>query len=208
MQTAGELLSQERNSKGISLEQASAALSIKKEQLAALEQSDWPKLPEAAFVTGFIKNYADYLGVDSKLALALYRREYDPAKTPQPKLNFLKPKRLLVTPQIAINLLFGLLIASFVAYLALQYTSILKSPKLEVFTPSQDQTTTVPAILITGQTEEETTVSVNGEFAPIDKDGKFSYQLELLDGQNIIEIIAAKRLSPKTKITRIVRLSR
>lgn len=208
MQTVGDLLSQERNSKGISLEQASVDLSIKKEQLAAVEASDWLKLPEVAFVTGFIKNYAEYLGVDSKLALALYRREYDPSKRPQPKLKSLKPKRLLVTPQIVINLLFGLLITAFVAYLALQYTSILKSPKLEVFTPNEDETISVPAILITGQTEEETTVSINGEFAPIDKEGKFSYQLELKDGQNIVEIIAAKRLSPKTKITRVIRLSR
>ncbi len=208
MQTVGELLSQKRKSKGISLEKSSKDLSIKKEQLTALEAGFWNKLPESAFVSGFIKNYADYLGLDSKHALALYRREFDPSKSENNKFKILKPKRLIVTPQILINLFFLAIITVFVGYLSLQYTSILKSPRLKIFTPPEDQTTSVPAIVISGQTEKETTVSVNGEFAPIDADGKFTYQLQLNDGQNIIEIIAAKRLSPKTKITRIVRLSR
>lgn len=208
MQTVGVLLSQKRKSKGISLEKSAHDLSIKKEQLAALEAGLWSKLPEPAFVTGFIKNYADYLGIDPKLALALYRREFDPLKNPLEKPKLLKPKRLLVTPQILINLFFVAIIFTFISYLAIQYTSILKSPKLEILSPPEDQTTSVPAIVVSGQAEKETTVSINGEFAPIDQDGKFTYQLELKDGQNIIEIIAAKRLSPKTKITRIIRLSR
>lgn len=208
MQTVGILLSQKRKSKGISLEKSSKDLSIKKEQLAALEEGLWNKLPEPAFVAGFIKNYADYLGLDSQLALALYRREFDPSKARSAKPILLIPKRLIVTPQILINLFFAAIIVIFVGYLALQYTSILKSPQLRILTPSEDLTTTVPAIVISGQTEKETTVSVNGEFAPIDANGKFTYQLQLKDGQNIIEIIAAKRLSPKTKITRIIRLSR
>lgn len=208
MQTLGDFLSKKREAKNISLEQASHDLLIKKDQLESLETGQWQKLPEPTFVSGFIKNYADYLGLDSKLALALYRREFDPAKAPARKPNLLGSKRILLTPQRLINLVFALIIITFISYLAIQYTSILKSPKLQVFSPTEDSTTTVPAILITGETEKETTVSVNGEFAPIDQDGKFSYQLKLEDGQNIIDIIAAKRLSPKTKVTRIIRLSR
>lgn len=208
MQTIGSTLSEKRKEKGITLDQASGDLLIKKEQLASLEDGLWSKLPEPAFVRGFIKSYAQYLDIDPKFALALYRREFDPAKNPLAKPKLLKPIRLLVTPQILINLFFATIIVTFISYLAIQYTSILKSPKLEILTPPEDQTTSVPAVVISGQTEKETTVSINGEFAPIDQDGKFTYQLELKDGQNIIEIIAAKRLSPKTKVTRIVRLSR
>ena len=43
---------------------------------------------------------------------------------------------------------------------------------------------------------------------PVDAEGNFSYQLKLSDGQNIIEVIASKKLSPKSKVTKIVRLSR
>ena len=208
MQTLGDFLLKKREAKNISLEQASRDLLIKKDQLEALELGLWQKLPEPTFISGFIKNYADYLGLDSKLALALYRREFDPKKAPAKKPALLKSKRIIITPQRLINLAFILVILGFVGYLAIQYTSILKSPKLQIYSPQEDTTTTVPAILIPGQTEKETTIAVNGEFAPVDQDGKFSYQLKLQDGQNIIEIIAAKRLSPKTKITRIIRLSR
>lgn len=208
MQTLGKLLSQEREDKNISLEQASRHLLIKIDQLEALESGAWLKLPEPAFVSGFIRNYAVYLGLDPKLALALYRREFDPAKTPQTKPKFLISKRIFLTPQKLINFMFVLLILVFISYLLVQYTSFLKSPKLQVYSPSSDITTSVPAIVISGQVEKEATVSINGEFAPINTNGNFSYQLKLEEGQNIVEIIAAKRLSPKTKITRIIRLSR
>ena len=208
MQTLGKLLSQEREAKNISLKQASAHLSIKIDQLQSLESGAWFKLPEPAFVSGFIRNYAVYLGLDPKLALALYRREFDPKKAPQTKPKFLKSNHIFLTPQKLINLLFVLIIFIFTSYLLVQYTSFLKSPKLQVYSPAGDMTTSVPAIVISGQVERETTVSVNGEFAPTDSDGNFSYQLKLEEGQNIVEIIAAKRLSPKTKVIRIVRLSR
>lgn len=208
MQTLGKLLSQKREDKNISLKQASRDLLIKIDQLESLESGAWHKLPESAFVSGFIRNYAVYLGLDPKLALALYRREYDPAKAPQTKPKFLISKRIFLTPQKLINIVFALLIFIFIFYLLVQYSSFLKSPKLQVFSPAQDITTSVPAIVISGQVERESTVSINGEFAPIDPNGNFSYQLKLEEGQNIVEIIAAKRLSPKNKITRIIRLSR
>jgi len=89
-----------------------------------------------------------------------------------------------------------------------QYLSILQSPKLQLIAPSEDFTTQLSTIVVAGQTEKDATVSVNGEFVPVDKEGSFSYQLTLNEGQNIIEIIAAKRLSPKTKVNRIIRYSR
>ena len=61
---------------------------------------------------------------------------------------------------------------------------------------------------ISGKAESQSQVAIDGEFVPIDSDGNFSYFYKLDEGQNIIEIIASKRLSPKSKITRTVRLIR
>ena len=207
MANFGSTLSQKREKMGAAIDTISEELHIKKELLQALENTDWDLLPEPAFVQGFIKNYSDYLGLDPKYMLALYRREYDPKKHPQAKGVVTKPQKFIFTPARLATTGFAAIILGFVIYLAVQYTSILKSPKLDVFTPPADETTTVPAVLITGQTQEGATVSINGEFAPVDSNGNFSYQYRLQEGQNIIEIIAARRLSPRTKITRIVRLS-
>ena len=208
MATFGPTLSQEREKMGVTLKTVSEELHIKKELLQALEDTDWNLLPEPAFVQGFIKNYSDYLGLDPKYMLALYRREYDPKKYPQSKNVSYRPQRFFLTPARLATILFVLVILTFVIYLVLSYSSVLTSPRLEIFTPPADETTTVSAVLVTGQAERGATVSINGKFAPIDSDGNFSYQYQLQEGQNVIEIIAAKRLSPKSKVTRIVRLSR
>ncbi len=205
MTTLAQMLSQKREANNITLEKASKDLLIKREHLEALENSNWKALPEPPFVRGFIKNYADYLGLDASHLLALYRREYDPEKYPKSSSPYTRQRQFL-TPKRIFNIIIVLIVAIFVIYLAVQYTSILKSPKLKVSTPPDDITTSTPVVDVSGQTEKETTISVNGEFAPVDKDGNFSYQLKLNDGQNIIEIIAAKRLSPKTKVTKIIRL--
>lgn len=208
MATISELLYDKRKSKRISLDRAARDLLIKKEILEAIEAAQWQKLPESTIVSGFIKNYATYLGLDANHLLALYRREFDEKKYPRRATVLEKPKKLLLTPSRITTAVFALAVVIFIAYIAIQYFSILQSPNLKITSPPDDYTTAVPIIVISGQTEKDTTVSIDGEFAPVDKDGNFSYQLALKEGQNIIEIIAAKRLSPKTKITRLIRFSR
>ena len=207
MGTLGELFSARRKAKKISLRRVARDLLIKEENLEALENSQWDGLPEPTFVKGFIKNYAGYLDLDWQHALALYRREYDETKYPRKPIPQ-RPKGLMFTPNKIISLLFILTIVTFITYVAIQYLSILKAPKLELSGPQDDLTTSVPYVMVFGQTEKEVTIAIDGEFIPVDESGNFSYQLKLEDGQNLIEIIAAKRLSPKSKITRVIRLTR
>jgi cytoskeletal protein RodZ len=207
MKKFGDLFSAQRKKKKISLAHASKELVIKEKHLEALENEDWQNLPEAAFARGYIKSYAQYLGLDPEYLLALYRREYDESKFPQ-KTMHRQEKRLFITPVRIINLTFIVGVFAFLVYIALQYASIFSSPKLDISSPKNDQTISVPAIQITGKTEKDATVSINGSFAPVNENGEFSQEYMLKDGKNTIEIIASFRLSPKNKITRTVRLIR
>lgn len=204
----GKTLLEKREAKGIPISRAARDLLIAKEQLEALEAGDWESLPEPPYVRGFIKNYGQYLGLDTDHLLALYRRQYDASKHPSAVIRRQKPKRFLITPTRMVTLASLIVIGLFILYLVAQYLSIISSPKLDVFTPPADTATAAPVIRIDGKTEPGATVAVNGDFAAVDSQGNFQYQYTLKDGQNIIEIIAAKRLSPKSKVTRIVRLSR
>lgn len=206
MTNLGEIISNKRKKKRISLERAERDLHIKREHLEALEASLWQNLPEPPFVQGFLKTYANYLGLDARHILALYRREFDQSQYPKKPQVFEGPKKLLITARKLKNLAIILAILVTVAYLTLQYLSILSSPKLEILAPPDDQTVSIPAIEISGKTEREAVVSINGEFIKVDNDGNFNYQLEIVKGRNVIEIIASKRLSPKTKVTKVVRL--
>lgn len=207
MKKFGDLFSVQRKKKRISIEKASKDLVIKAKYLEALENEDWQSLPEAAFAKGYVKSYALYLNLDPQYLLALYRREYDESKFPQ-KPTHRQEKRLFITPVKIINLTFIVGVIAFLVYIVLQYSSIFSSPKLEVTSPKNDQTISVPAIQVSGQTEKDATVSIGGSFVPVNEKGEFSKEYMLQDGKNTIEIIASFRLSPKNKVTRTVRLLR
>lgn len=207
MQKFGELLRAARIKRRISINRAAADLVIKKEHLTALEEENWQELPEQPYVKAYIKSYAAYLKLDPDFVLAVHRREFDERKFPQKPVPENK-KRFFITPTKLLNLVFALAIVTFVAYILVQYSSALSAPKLDIVSPQNDEVTSVPAIKIIGKTEKDATVSINGEFAPVDEDGNFSYEYTLSDGKNIFEIISSFRLSPKSKVTRTVRLIR
>lgn len=207
MKKFGELLAIARAKRRISTGRASRDLVIKKEHLEALEEENWQELPEPAYVKGYIKSYAEYLKLNPDFVLAIYRREFDERKFPQ-KLVTRSEERFFITPTKLLNLIFALAIVIFITYIAVQYSSVFSAPKLDISSPQNNEVTTVPVIKITGKTEKDTTVSINGNFAPVDETGNFSYEYILADGKNTFEIIASFRLSPKNKITRTVRLIR
>jgi cytoskeletal protein RodZ len=208
MKGLGEILSEARKKKHISQSRAAADLLIKKEHIEALENQNWSDLPEPTFVKGFLKTYANYLSLDPVHVLAIYRREFDESKFQKPHRNPRAEKRLFLTPSRIINLIFILAIAIFIAYIVITFSSVLSAPKLEVISPSADETTSVPVVQIVGKADSEATVSIEGQFVPVDSQGNFSKEYPLSEGKNVIEVIAAKRLSPKAKITRTIRLIR
>lgn len=208
MQKVGEIFQEARTAKNISIKKAAAGLLLKTEILEALEAGEWHSLPEPAYVRGFIKNYANLLGLDSNRLLALYRAEYDENKFPHKASPFKGKKRLMFTPNKLAPLAFILVTLVFLVYLAIQYTSVLSAPKLQIYTPQDDSNTTASVIEVSGNTEKEAAVSIDGELVAVDPSGNFRHQIKLQEGQNIIEIIASKRLSPKSKETRLIRLIR
>jgi len=68
----GNLLRDAREKKSLSLEQVEADTRIRYKFLVALENEDYDALPAPAYVRGFLKTYAAYLGLDPQQVLALY----------------------------------------------------------------------------------------------------------------------------------------
>ncbi len=71
----GQTLKQVRIEKGLSLDDVSHALFIRKSALGAIESGYWDKLPHPVYVKGYVKLYACYLNiaeeVDAELRLWL-----------------------------------------------------------------------------------------------------------------------------------------
>ncbi len=75
MSELGARLRQARERQGLSLAQASADTRILQPSLTALEEGAYQRLPGDVVVRGFIRNYAQYLGLPPDELIELYRRE-------------------------------------------------------------------------------------------------------------------------------------
>ncbi len=75
MSQLGERLQEAREGQGISLSQASVETRILQRYLVALEDGDYQHLPGDVYARGFIRNYANYLGLPAEELIDLYRRD-------------------------------------------------------------------------------------------------------------------------------------
>jgi len=73
--SAGDELRRQREALGLELADAAAALRIKPAYLAALEAGHPDQLPGAVYAIGFLRAYADYLGLDGEAMLRRFKRD-------------------------------------------------------------------------------------------------------------------------------------
>lgn len=122
MATIGETLRSARNERGLSLQRAEADTKIRPRYLKALEDEEWEVLPESAYVRGFLRTYAGYLGLDGDRLVDDYRRQVEGVGTERPGDRQPRPvaqaseRRLgrIALPAWAIA---GLVVAAFVCFL-------------------------------------------------------------------------------------------
>ncbi len=74
MQTIGEILRDARHGKQTTLEDAARATKIKVDILERIEGDDYASLPGVTYTKGFIKLYAEYLGLDSHAIIEQFIR--------------------------------------------------------------------------------------------------------------------------------------
>jgi cytoskeleton protein RodZ len=70
--TFGESLKREREMRGVTLEEISAATRIATRFLRAIENEQWDQLPGGVFNRGFVRAVARYLGLDEESTVAEY----------------------------------------------------------------------------------------------------------------------------------------
>jgi cytoskeletal protein RodZ len=68
----GQFLRQERERKGVTLEQVASATKVSVRQLHALEADQYAEMPAKPFIRGFVTSYARFIGLDAKEILTQY----------------------------------------------------------------------------------------------------------------------------------------
>ncbi len=199
--TLGERLKAARTARRLSLDRVASETKIVKRYLIALEENDYQNLPGNPYIQCFIKAYCQYLGLDETQFIRLYDKERQLFEKLESQPDFKKPIRkiswhyLLVTPKIFRNGLIIFILIICLVYLGRKIQAIVKPPELTVLTPATDLITKNHAIQITGKTELETNLIINGQKVLVQPDGQFLMQLFLQPGVNTIKITAKKRHS-------------
>lgn len=73
--SVGEILSKTRENYGLSLQDVSDRLKIRLAYLEALEKDDVSVLPGRVYAIGFVRSYADFLGLDGEKIVYLFKNQ-------------------------------------------------------------------------------------------------------------------------------------
>lgn len=195
MVTVGEVLKNKRKNLRRSLDLVSADTKIQKRFIKYIESNEFSPFESEVFLKGFIKIYAEYLGLDVKKVLALYRRTNPIVKEKQKnsfKKNIIKGKKLLFNPQMVITALIALFTLGILLYIGYQIYRFQTPPKLSILQPSSDYTTEEETLLIKGSTEKGVVVEVNDVVTEVDEFSNFEKSIKLNEGINIVTIKAKK----------------
>jgi transcriptional regulator with XRE-family HTH domain len=208
MKTVGSILRRARQEKGWELNDVFAELKIQPRFLKALEEGEWGIFDSAVHAKGFLKNYAEYLGLNTGEVLAFFRREYkeEPQRARRLK-SFVTPlnrPRWVITPGMVISAVTFTLVALFLSYLFFQYRSFAGAPILIIDQPDADTTTNEPLLNAVGRTDPDSQVYINGQKINVDEKGSFSTHITLVPGANILNFEAVNKLGRKNTETRTV----
>ena len=199
MKRVNEYLREAREKKGVSIEEAADATKIKSLYLRALEEGRFQSLPSRSYTVGFVKTYAQYLGLSQETVFAFLRREYGEEvlevvptyrkKTPQDR------RAWYARPGV---LLGSIAVAAVVGYILFQYIPLLFGPRLSLDSPKKNQVITENVVKVSGYTDPFATVTVDGQDTFVDMTGLFQRSLYVYSGNKTVTITAKNKFNRET----------
>lgn len=201
--SVGEELCRARQLKNISLEDAARLLRIRRDYLLALETEDFDALPAGLYGKNYLRRYADFLGAN-KLIINQFLDGGPSASADNDPFSqkVLKRGNFLIFPRIIRNLLIGLGILACLLYLFFYFNKIILPPRVELIYPDRNLMISDYELMVSGITEKDTEIKINGELISSDNQGVFSRLINLKKGVNTIEISVKKKYSRENKIIR------
>lgn len=208
MKTVGVMLKTARIGKGLTLFQVEQETKIREKFLIGIEADEFGALPSPAYAKGFIRNYAEFLGLSSEVVMAIFRRQTHESPRasllPHGVADPLNAPMLQLTPGRFLGLLAAGLLVVFLVYFFSQYRRLSQTPSLEVITPTNQMIVAQARVVVEGKTDPDATVTINGISTIIRDDGRFYEQISINPGVNKIIIEATSKFGKTKKQTREV----
>jgi cytoskeletal protein RodZ len=208
MLTPGQILQNRRKELKKSLFTVSQETRIQERFLKYIEADDYSKFDSGVFVNGFIKIYADYLGMDVERMLALYRRASKLAlkkSATAKKRSKMDLKRFLTPTNAAIVFVAAAIIIGAI-YLNMQFYRFQKPPELQIISPENNATVDTDSVKIEGIVDQSSTLFINNDEVEVKDNGSFEKEVELEEGENTISLEAISTTNSQQKTVETLKI--
>lgn len=201
----GNRLKEERKKQGYTIDQVAKATKIRPQFIIAIEEGEYTRLPGSSYTPGFVKNYIEFLGLPVRDSMAMFRREFT-----EKEYQGIVPDSFVGKENIpfktirftrAVSLV-GMLVVAILLYLFYQYRSAFFSPALLVTTPVERSTVSSQAVIVSGTTDVNATVTVNNLPAFVDTNGHFTKEIPVFPGTSTVTIKSVNSFGRLTTLER------
>lgn len=191
---ASTILNNTRLEKDLDLSEISKKLKVPLKYLEALESENISAFPTEPYCSLIVKDYADFLGLNGNEILSVFRRDFDQRR----KIKSRSKNIFAFTPQSTFVSTIIISLILFSIYLISEYLKFNRPPKLKISWPTESISVN-NNIEISGVTDPEATVSINGDLIIVNSEGKFQKKLSFATSEAKIRI-ESKSPSGKTTV--------
>lgn len=201
--TVGSCLKRKREELGLPLKDLSKKLGIKHEYLEDLEEGNYADLPPQVYVRGFIKSYANLLGIDASQLVKIYNHEtsflsedeIESKKREEKGRNSGWKNYVTITPRILTGVISLCIVSVLGFYFMHQINSFNSKPYLAVDSPVADGVVKEKDLWVSGKTEGDAILKINGQEISVNAEGNFSQKIALAEGRNLLVVEAKNRFN-------------
>lgn len=206
--TLGNYLINKRKKLNLSLGSAAERLTISQAHLKALEKDDFSSLPPEVYTKGVIRRYCDLLGLEKDKAIFLYEKNKARPRLvlfPHTRLTFVRLQKLFNYRNFIIFSAF-LLIFLLCVYLARVILPLYQKPAISIDDPAKCPfETREDSINISGKSQPESKIWLNGEEIILNKEGYFECPIFLKEGENVVQLRAVNKFGREGEENCVIR---
>lgn len=194
--TLGEKMQRARTEKRIGLSEIAKNTKIQLEYLEFLESGNYNGLPADVYVKGFLKSFADYLGINEDYLIKSFNKEKSIQKNiagnnkgkEKTNLNKINLSKFSVTPKIISIVFVSLFFIALSFYLFKNLNNFVSNPELLIINPEADSVINDTKVLVKGKTDVGNELFINNQLVLVNDEGVFAESIVLREGKNVISV--------------------
>lgn len=194
----GEKLNSARKQKRISLERAESETRIRVNFIEAMENNNFHLLPTSVYGRGFVRRYAEYLGLDPvevKNEMISVPKNGETKSQPFSPASINPDLHWVVTPRTIMWIAVIAVFATFVTYIYYQVKAFSAPPTISISAPAAESTTKNSTAEITGTTDPGSSLYINDNLANVGSNGSFDEKIQLQPGINVVSVRVVNRIN-------------